>query len=843
MFNKHLSKLVISLSLACVFLGCNDKDKDTTETVITVTPMALEVTTAEEVKTLSIQTDGNWIVTTQQDWIEILSPIGQGNGTAKIKVAANTELSARDGAVMVSSNNTSETVTVHQDGMDISVDATSIKVNEKSATKQITVTGQGEWTAESNAEWCSVEKEGNKLNVSISYNETKEQRTADITIKSNAGNQIVVTVTQSKGDGNPEPVFSVSSEELDIPAKEEGTATLSLIGKAYTVSVTTSSKSSVWDVSTVYADAADGKFITLKNASSRVGNGKFTFTITNNLTKADRKAVIKVECNTNGSVETYLLNVEQQSYNLNMASVPELIKEHGAEQSLGITITPELELAYESDVKWIHHVDKDVIKIDDNITDQERSGKLYIKLAELNTIIDSVEFSQQDGLQLPIPMACNSYVTPLDPTVVEAPSCASSIFSGGYVGSGNGGMQSATCWRTTYDKQNIQLSFYFRTENTGELNLGLIGRMNKVSDTARVEVSVGDISYITEVTGNTLGTWPVGKFKVDKAGYVRVNIKGIYSNTSHYPYITDVYVGGEAVHYSYVKDASLTYVTEKQIAASDAHWIKRGPSCHLGWVQPSGNTEYFYNEINVPVGQDVPAAYFMTTGGDGFYMGIQPNTKGTGKRNILFSVWNNENDPQNIKYSEVVRHGEKSKPNSFGHEGSGIQTWRYYDWDAGKTYATLVHVRPEVKDGVQTGNTLYTGYFWSEEFGWELIAEIRRPGMKSWYRGSYSFSENFGPHNGFVTRSVDFPNQWMRTSDGKWHEILQARVTADGCGSGGLRTDFYGGVRDGHFYLQNIGYIDTKINSGTLFSRPASGKTAPEIDFDALSKLGVWVNP
>lgn len=839
---KHSLKFFIALFITASLWCCKDKDQDVNTVSITVTPESLDFTPQEQTQSLSIQTDGVWIVSCQQDWIQILTPTGSGNGTANIKALVNSSMSAREATVYVASNKTTVPVSIRQDGMDISVSATTIKATEKSAVKTIVVTCDNEWSAESDSDWCTVEKDGNTLSVNIAYNETTEAREANITITTQAGTTVVITVTQSKGNGQPEPTFSVSSQDdFELPIKDDGQMEVLLFEQTYTIDVTTPSNSSVWDVEVTYTDGAS-EFLTCKNIYSRVGGGSFTFTTKKNLTRQTREALLKIICNTNGEIEFYDLNVKQLSYDLQITSAPVINNEYGAEQSFGITVSPEMELKYSTDVDWITNISDDVFRIEDNMTPESRTGKIYINLAQDDSMLDSIEITQRDGVQQAIPFACNSYVTPLDPTAVQAPSCASSILSGGYVGSGNGGMTSATAWKKTYDSQNIQLSFYFRTETPGALNLGLVSKMSRVTDTARVEVIVGDISHEVEITGNTVRTWPVGKFNVDKVGYVRVDIRGTYTNTTYYPYITDVYVGGECIKYEQDKTSNLTYVTTKQIEASDAHWIKRGPSCHLSWVQPSGSMEYFYNEINVPLGEDVPSAYFMTTGGSGFYMGIQPNVVGS-TRCVLFSVWNNETNPNDIQYSEIVRYGEKSKPNSFGHEGSGIQTWRYYDWVAGKTYATLAHVRPEVVNGVATGNTLYTGYFWSEEFGWELIAEIRRPGMKSYYTGAYSFSENFGPHNGFVTRSVDFPNQWMRTSDGVWHEVLSARVTADGTGTGGLRTDFYGGVRDGHFYLQNIGYFDQKIQSGTYFSREASGKSAPEIDLEALSKLGIWVNP
>ena len=71
---KHSTKLIFALLLACFSLSCDDKDGDVNEAKLTVTPETIECSPAAETKTITIQTDESWIVSTQYDWIELSSP-------------------------------------------------------------------------------------------------------------------------------------------------------------------------------------------------------------------------------------------------------------------------------------------------------------------------------------------------------------------------------------------------------------------------------------------------------------------------------------------------------------------------------------------------------------------------------------------------------------------------------------------------------------------------------------------------------------------------------------------------------------------------------------------------
>lgn len=85
-------------------------------------------------------------------------------------------------------------------------------------------------------------------------------------------------------------------------------------------------------------------------------------------------------------------------------------------------------------------------------------------------------------------------------------------------------------------------------------------------------------------------------------------------------------------------------------------------------VSTPAATEYFYNEMTIPVGADQPGSYFMANGFRAGYFGIQANAPT--ERWILFSVW----DVQNGERTTLVRKGEGVVDNNFGGEGTGGQS-------------------------------------------------------------------------------------------------------------------------------------------------------------------------
>lgn len=389
----------------------------------------------------------------------------------------------------------------------------------------------------------------------------------------------------------------------------------------------------------------------------------------------------------------------------------------------------------------------------------------------------------EEPLTLAIPFKCNAYVTPLDPASKVTPSFADKIIANGY-DLPNDAEMIPGAWLPKYQQQEPhQISVFFYTAYTGDLHIGLRAA-NVPTGVSELKVKCGGKSFDLKVSDTDADKdYYVGKVNVSKPGHVRVDIEPIKTTAASYPTFSALLAAGEAVNnLTEKRKGEVVFVDTDELKDHVPHFVRRGPSNHFNWHTPD-NVEYFYNEAYVPEGQDIPGAYYMLTGGSGFYMGIQPIEKGKG-RMVLFSVW--DTDTEKGLISELVRNGEGVKSNAYSHEGSGVQNFYPYDWETGRTYATLVRVRPE--------------------YGW-------------------------------VPLSVQFPSQWMCDKDGNWFEVLKGKFTCDGTGRQELRRDYAGGVtEDGHFYLRNIGYVDEHVEYGTEFERKGNGKK-PEIDFKALIKL------
>lgn len=316
----------------------------------------------------------------------------------------------------------------------------------------------------------------------------------------------------------------------------------------------------------------------------------------------------------------------------------------------------------------------------------------------------------------------------------------------------------------------------------------------------------------------------VGKFKISQPGYHSITLQGIKKAHPEFAFIESIIIESAD---------SLVFVDD----FSD-YWGRRGPSVHLKYPMPvNKQIEWFYNEVTVPEGNDVIGSYYMANGFGEGYFGIQCNSET--ERRVLFSVWSpyDTQDPKLIPDSlkiKLLRRGEDVHIGEFGNEGSGGQSYLRYNWKAGETYKFLTQIQP---DG--NGSTIYTAYFYAvEESRWRLVASFLRPEIDTYYTGAHSFLENFLTTQGYLTRRVNFANQWFRTTDGEWIESTQAQFTYDATAHARARLDYQGGYKSDKnaFYLQNCGFFNTSTNYNSKFERVAENNP-PVIDFKALEEL------
>lgn len=373
---------------------------------------------------------------------------------------------------------------------------------------------------------------------------------------------------------------------------------------------------------------------------------------------------------------------------------------------------------------------------------------------------------------------------------------------------------------TNWSDPERTVGVFFHLAGTGQLQLAL--RARSPGGASVLQCTLGQESREINLSNSNWETLSIAAFAVDRAGYQRLELREISHTGSEIAEVEAVLLAGEAVK----KDV--------HFIADEFYWGRRGPSVHLWYPEADEveQTEWFYNEITVPQGQDVVGSYFMANGFNEGYFGFQVNSDT--ERRILFSVWSpyqtdNPDDIPEEQKIKLIKKGQGVYTGEFGNEGSGGQSYLRYHWQAGVTYRFLLRGHPST-----VGSTDYTAWFFAPEIGrWQLIAGWRRPQTDTYLAGLYSFLENFIPETGVLPRYARYGNQWIRDTDGKWHELTRAIFTADATARKGNRLDYTGGLKNGAFFLKNCGFFNEQTEIDTGFERPANGKI-PDLDLDKL---------
>ena len=326
-----------------------------------------------------------------------------------------------------------------------------------------------------------------------------------------------------------------------------------------------------------------------------------------------------------------------------------------------------------------------------------------------------------------------------------------------------------------------ELVFYVWVANAGELAVALERTANAPATALRVRFDDGqpvDVAAVVEVPHLELGTFPAS------AGYHRITLAT---------------ADGAALR-------NLRALTLTGEAARDLHANTRerrnAASIHLGYPLPADRkdeVEWFYVELTPRT--DPLWTYYMATGWHRGYFGMQVN--GPDERRLIFSVWDAGSEAKDrarvaaADRVELIAKGEGVVAEGFGNEGTGGHSHLVHGWRLGDTFRFLLQARP---DG---DTTIYSGWFWfAEQKQWGLIASFRAPKDGKRPHGLYSFSENFSGANGDAARECEFGNAWVRTVEGEWLRLTQARFTHDATGED-VRRDRWAMQRDGRFVLHH----------------------------------------
>ena len=103
---------------------------------------------------------------------------------------------------------------------------------------------------------------------------------------------------------------------------------------------------------------------------------------------------------------------------------------------------------------------------------------------------------------------------------------------------------------------------------------------------SEIKVSYGKKDFKVNLQSDDFTKVPVGSIDIRQAGYVRIDLQGVSKSGESFGEIKQLIADNVTGKSNYVKDFS-------------DYWGRRGPSVHLGYALPEGDTEWFYNEITV----------------------------------------------------------------------------------------------------------------------------------------------------------------------------------------------------------------------------------------------------
>jgi hypothetical protein len=205
-------------------------------------------------------------------------------------------------------------------------------------------------------------------------------------------------------------------------------------------------------------------------------------------------------------------------------------------------------------------------------------------------------------------------------------------------------------WTSTKDT----VTAYVHFEAIGDAEIAL--RLTVPSGKSKIALKLEGKTFVQEFANPTDGVVAFGRAIIKSAGYKKISITGISKTGEVFANLSDILLTGPALK-------GATYVKNNQ--GNYFYWGHRGPSVHLNYKVPDevkDNIEWFYNEVTVPVGNDVLGSYFMADGFNGGYFGMQVNSPT--ERHILFSIWSpfTTDDPKKIPDSLKIVMLKKAAP-------------------------------------------------------------------------------------------------------------------------------------------------------------------------------------
>ena len=157
----------------------------------------------------------SWTALSQQNWISTSSS-GQGSGTVNFTIAPNTNSNTRPGTISVAD----QTFTVTQAGLSCNYTLSLPTINADAGggayPVQVTTASGCQWTAQSNANWLSLDTTSGSatatINVSAAANNSTTSRSGTVSVGPQG--QIVTVNQPAANNTNPTATFSASPNPI-----------------------------------------------------------------------------------------------------------------------------------------------------------------------------------------------------------------------------------------------------------------------------------------------------------------------------------------------------------------------------------------------------------------------------------------------------------------------------------------------------------------------------------------------------------------------------------------------------------------------------------------------------
>ena len=241
---------------------------------LAVSPSTQSVRATAGNTSFSVTSNVNWTASSNVGWCTV-TPSGSGNATLTVNYTENTATISRTATITISASGvTNQTVTVIQAAAAAALAVSPLNQNvaAPSGSTSFTVSSNLNWTAQSNAGWCTVTPSGignGTINANFTANTSTSSRTATITVAATGVSNHTVTVTQA----GTSSALSVNPSTQSVSALSGNTS----------FSVTSN---------TAWIAQSNASWCTV--TSSGTGNGTINAYYTENLSTNSRTATITI---------------------------------------------------------------------------------------------------------------------------------------------------------------------------------------------------------------------------------------------------------------------------------------------------------------------------------------------------------------------------------------------------------------------------------------------------------------------------------------------------------------------------------------------------------------------